>query len=268
MAAKYLFFDAESHNSAVLPAGKLLGMDQTDDTSISLKFADVDGTDGLITEVDLTIDTGTEKAVMKAISEAIAFGKEQFCVVADDANSIYLSSSITNVEITTGGSGLSAGTGITSGTGTVYKSWQESLGNGVIKTSIFVDLTGLAGGADGDIIGAASAANCHIGQYTVAKCGTVFSASLTCLEVPTVGPDDIEIHSGDESTGTEDAAMSGLTNNTTLAAAGAPFSATQGGTIPFSALPAVDQFLYIVDGEGDTGVYTAGQILVELYGSK
>ncbi len=268
MAAKYLYFDPGSNNAIVMPAANLLSIDQTDDTSVSMKFTDADNTNGLITEIDLTVTTAKEKSVMKAISEAIAFGKEQFLVIADSVNNSYLDSDITGVSVTSSGSGLSAGTGITSGTGTVYHSWQEGLGNGIIKTSVFVDLTGLAGGADGDIIGkAAGTANCHIGQYTVAKCGTLFAASLRCLEVPAVGPDDIEIHSGDESTGAEDAAMSGLTNNTTLAAAGAAFAAAQGGNIPFSALPAADQFLYIVDGEGDTGVYTAGQILIELFGA-
>ena len=270
--SKFLYFDGDGHNAMTFPVDRLLSIDQLDDVSVQLTFEHVLGTTSSYTKVDLTVDAGTEKAVMKDISEAIAFGKDQFIIVADSVNSNYISSSITAVSVDDSGannnSGLTAGTGITGGTGTVYHSFSEKNGN-IIKTSIFVDLTGLAGGADGDIIGkAAGTANCHIGQYTVAEVGTIFAASLTCLELPLVGPDDIEIHSGDEATGAEDAAVSGLTNNTLLAAAGAAFSATQGGTIPFVALPAADQYLYIVDGEGDTGVYTAGQILIELYGTE
>ena len=61
---------------------------------------------------------------------------------------------------------VEAGTGITTGTGTVYRSSVIREG-GIIRTSIWIDLTGLRSTASGDIIGVDGTSNvCHIGQIT------------------------------------------------------------------------------------------------------
>ena len=267
MAAKYLYFDPGSNNAITLPVDQLRGIDQIDDTSVVLKFGDVDDTNGVTTEVDLTVTTAKEKDVMQNISDAIAFGKDQFLVVADSVNNDFVSPDISAVTVSTGGSGLSAGSGITSGSGTVYHSFIEGLGGGVIKTSIFVDLTGLASSADGDVIGKAGTANSHIGQYTVAKSGTLFAGRISYMEIPAGGDPDIELHSADESTLAEDAAITSGTNNTALAQPAVDVAIAQMGPFALSALPSADQFLYLVDGAGTDANYTAGKVLIELFGT-
>ena len=104
-----------------------------------------------------------------------------------------------------------AGTGITTGTGTVYEAGVIKIGE-VFHTTILIDLTGLASSGSGDIIGKAATANSHIGQITAAVNGTVLGGKLTCLEAPAGGDPDINLWYADEATGTEDAAVTGLTN--------------------------------------------------------
>jgi hypothetical protein len=265
MAAKYLFFDPNSNNALVMPAEQLLSMDQTDNTSISLRFSDAQGSNGASTEVDLTVSAGTEKAVMKAISESIAFGKDQFLVVADSVNSDYLHADITGVSVTTSGQGLTEGSGI-AGTGTLYYSWREHVGDGVIKTQIFADLTGLeAGGGSGDIIGGASgAANSHFGQVTTAICGTIFHGHLDVLEVPAGSSTDIDLYSATEGTGAEDAGLAATLTETLLLNAGTWAVATR---LQLTVLPAADQYLYLANIGTEDAAITAGRFLLTLYGT-
>jgi len=53
----------------------------------------------------------------------------------------------------------------------------------------------------GDIIGVASAANCHLGQVTTAVNGKIFRASFSCLTIPATGEPDIDIATGTVATG-------------------------------------------------------------------
>lgn len=264
MAAKYLYFDPGSNNALVMPADQLLSMDQTDDTSISLRFSDSQGSNGASTEVDLTVTTGKEKDVMKSISEAVAFGKDQFLVVADSVNSNYVDSNISGVSITASGSGLSAGSGI-AGTGTLYYSWREHVGDGVVKTQVFSDLTGLtAGGTSGDIIGGSGgAANSHFGKFETAITGTVFHAHLDVLEVPAGGAADIDLYAATEATGAEDAAVGSLTE-TLLLNAGTWAVETR---LQLTALPAADSYLYLANIGTENAAFTAGRFLLTLYGT-
>ena len=264
MAAKYLFFDPGSNNALVMPADQLLSMDQTDDTSISLRFSDAQGSNGASTEVDLTVTTAKEKDVMKAISEAIAFGKDQFLVVADSVNSDYLHDDISGVSVTASGQGLTEGSGIT-GTGTLYYSWREHIGDGVIKTQVFADLTGLhAGGTSGDILGGAGgAANSHFGQVTTAICGTVFHAHLDVLEVPAGCSTSLDLYSATEGTGAEDAAVTDLTE-TLLLDAGTWAVETR---LQLTALPAANSYLYLANIGTEDAAATAGRFLLTLYGT-
>ena len=155
-----------------------------------------------------------------------------------------------------------AGTGITGGTGTIYRSSVIREG-GIIKTSILIDLTGLRSTASGDIIGVDGTSNvCHIGQITAARNGTILAGRMTCLEAPAGGDEDINVHSATEGTGVEDGAISSLTE-TLLVNSG---DLALGTVVIFSAVPAADEFLYLTLGSTTNADYTAGKLLIELFG--
>jgi len=171
-----------------------------------------------------------------------------------------------------GNTGLTAGSGIdhSDGDGSpVYVSWQEVFGD-VVKTYVYVDLDGLVSAAAADVIGANDAANCHIGQYTTAKCGTLFAGKMYCLETPTTGEPDIDVYSSTVATGTENVAIthSDLGTEVALLDAGADWTLTMAPK-HFSALPAADTYLYLVaSGGGDAGEYGAGKFIIELWGKR
>lgn len=164
------------------------------------------------------------------------------------------------------GSGMASpaatGAGI-EGTAVVYET-SVSENNGIVTTSIMIDLTGLnSGGTAGDIIGKNGSGVAYIGRITTADSGTVFGVKMTCYEVPTGGDDDIDLYSATEGTGVEDVAISTLTetqiiNSGTLAL----------GTTVFGTDIAANQYLYLVGQGTSNATYTAGRLLIEIYGSK
>lgn len=155
---------------------------------------------------------------------------------------------------------------LTKGTGfalaTTYASGVFREG-GIIVTRILLDIEGVnEGGGAGDIIGDNGQANAHIGQITAALNGTIIGGRMRCLEVPTGGTVDIDLYSATEGTGTEDAAVSGLTETQLLNSGNWTINLDQSLT----TLPAADEYLYLVgQATGDTA-YTAGKFLIELYG--
>ena len=159
-----------------------------------------------------------------------------------------------------------AGSGITSGAGTLYRSVVTQEG-GVIHTTIFVDLTGLKSGASaGDIIGKASAANCHLGQITTAVNGVLYRGQMACIEVPATGEPDIDLASGTVATGTQDAAASGLSGYVLNYDHAADYTAV-GQSAVFTSVPVPNSYIYLVtSGGADTAVYTAGQVVIEFWG--
>ena len=159
---------------------------------------------------------------------------------------------------------MTPGTGISTGTNTVCEHSVVKVG-GLYHTVILVDLTGLnSGDADGDIVGKADTANCHIGRILAAVNGTIFAGKVTCLETPAGGEPDIDLYSAVEATGTEEAAASGLTETALLAAAA---DWTAGTTKGLTAFPAADEYLYLVASGGATNAtYTAGIFEIELWG--
>jgi hypothetical protein len=154
------------------------------------------------------------------------------------------------------------GAGI-AGTAVVYET-SVSENNGIVTTSIMIDLTGLnSGGTAGDIIGKNGSGVAYIGRITTADNGTVFGVKMTCYEVPAGGDDDIDLYSATEGTGVEDVAISTLTetqiiNSGTLAL----------GTTVFGTDIAANQYLYLVGQGTSNATYTAGRLLIEIYGSK
>ena len=155
-----------------------------------------------------------------------------------------------------------AGTGITTGTGTVYEAGVIKIGE-VFHTTILIDLTGLASSGSGDIIGKAATANSHIGQITAAVNGTVLGGKLTCLEAPAGGDPDINLWYADEATGTEDAAITGLSNQVQMCDSG---DLALNSVISIPTPPAADKYIYMVTGAATNADYTAGKILIEFFG--
>lgn len=134
----------------------------------------------------------------------------------------------------------------------------------LIVTSIVVDLSTLIGSAtDLDIIGESAAADCHWGQITTAKSGTLVGGKVTCLEVPAGGTADIDFYSAAESTGAQDALVTSLTETALITAGGAW---TSGATKGMTGLPAANDYLYIANGAASGGTFSAGKFLIELYG--
>ena len=268
MAAKYLFFEAGSDGAITYAAENLIGIDQVGDGSIEMKFKNVNGVSNVSDVVTLTVTSASEQAVMKAISEAIAFGKDQFLVVADDDAGSYLHSDITACSVSAGEGGLTPGSGITAGAA-FYKSWTQALGGGVVKTSVFIDLTGLASGDNAnDIIGDdGGVANSHIGQYTTAKMGTLFAVVMEAKELPAGGDPDINLVFADEATLAENTALSAATNGGTTINSGDLVAGTP--VYAHAGFPAVNQYFYLSNGTGDhEAAYTGGNLLIEFYGQK
>lgn len=138
--------------------------------------------------------------------------------------------------------------------------------NGTTKlTRIVLDMTGLVGSAtDLDIIGnTGGTASAHLGRITAALSGTIVGGRVTCLEVPAGGTADIDFYSATESTGAQDALVTGLTETVLVTSGGAWTSGLSKG---MTALPAANDYLYMTNGAAAGGTFTAGKFLIELYG--
>ncbi len=161
---------------------------------------------------------------------------------------------------------MSPGSGITLGSGTICEAHVSRHGS-LIKTEIFIDMTGLTSGVTiGDIIGVVTEANCHIGKLSAAVNGTIVYGKITCLETPVGGDPNIIFYStATESTGTQDAAVTGLTDEVAFTANG-DWTGAIATPIVLTALPGVG-YMYMVDGGGTAIIYTAGQFLLELWGT-
>jgi hypothetical protein len=150
---------------------------------------------------------------------------------------------------------------------TAYSSEITKVGK-VITTHIYIDIEGLVNSTTaGDIIGDSAAANCHLGQILVAECGQVFSGSMSCLEAPTGGDPDIDLYAAVESTGTENAAISGLTSTVVLVAGGGSWTLGQSQALTGDP-DGTSDYLYLTVGSagGAPGTYTAGKFLIEFIG--
>jgi hypothetical protein len=262
---KYLYFDGGSNNALNIPVTRLLSMDQTGDTNIRMTFEHKDGTTNARTTVDLTINSGKEREVLKHLTQLAHGTGANFAIVADSPNNYFTHPEITAVSVDDGGSngnGLTAGAGITAAA-ELYRSSVERNGN-MVKTTILIDLTGLRSTAAGDIIGDDGTSDpCHIGQITAAQNGTIVAGKITCFEAPVGGASDIDIFAATDGTGAEDTAISGLTGQSQLVNAGVH---TLGSEDALTAFPAADSYLYLVAGTTSDADYSEGKFLIELYG--
>jgi len=153
------------------------------------------------------------------------------------------------------------GAGISAGSGTIYHASVVREGD-IITTRILMDLTGLSAAAAGDIIGTAGV--CHIGQITDAVNGRIMGGGIRCFEAPTGGDADIDLYGADEATGAYDAAITSLTNDTQAINSGTLALTTDGSLIADSI--AANDYLYLVSVGATASAYTAGRILITLYG--
>jgi len=165
-----------------------------------------------------------------------------------------------------GNTGLVPGTGISAVAG-AHTSWKEFIGNQIQKTSILIDLVGLASGGANDIIGKdGGVANCHIGQYTVATCGTLDAIKMSWLELAAGGDPDVNLASADEATLAENTALSAATNPVTIINGG-DGTATDNTKLSARTLATANQYLYLSNGASTDAAYTAGRLLIELWGT-
>lgn len=134
----------------------------------------------------------------------------------------------------------------------------------LIITRIVIDMSTLIGSAtDLDIIGESAAADCHWGQVTTAKSGTMVGGLVTCLEVPAGGTADIDFYSAAESTGAQDALVTSLDEVALVTSGGAWTSGTSKG---MTLLPRANDYLYITNGAAAGGTFSAGKFLIQLFG--
>jgi hypothetical protein len=155
---------------------------------------------------------------------------------------------------------MTAGSGFT-GTGSTIEHSVVKVG-GLFRTTILIDLTGLNGGGTADdIIGKDGEANCHFGQITAAKNGTIFAGEMRCLEAPAGSNTDIDLNTSTVATGAEDAAVPATAAQ--LLNAGAWSVNTFKG---LTAFPAADTYLYLTSGTATAATFTAGIFVITLWG--
>jgi hypothetical protein len=139
--------------------------------------------------------------------------------------------------------------------------------DGVIITQIKFDLTGLGcvGTAADDAIGLVAGGVAYIGRYVTADYGIAFKATMSCIESPAGSAtitQDIDIIANASGSIEYDGALSTsrVINGATLVA---------GQTLE-NLVPAMtaDDYMYIAEADtaGTTGVYSAGQYILTIYG--
>jgi hypothetical protein len=212
----------------------------------------------------VTDSTGAESTVslteLGALDVTAGTGAASKAVVLDSSGGVTIPG-----EMQLNGNTLEteAGAGITGGVGTIYETSVVKMG-GIIHTYILLDLTGLSSSTtDLDIIGQGVSA-AHIGRITAARNGTILSGTMTCLEVPAGGADDIDLYAATEGTGVFDGGVAALTETALITSGGAW---TLAGVKAIAAVPAANQYMYLTGGEaGTAAAYTAGKFLIHLQG--
>jgi hypothetical protein len=169
---------------------------------------------------------------------------------------------LTATRVPTARAANAAGVGIT-GTADNYNTAVTKMGS-IIKTEILIEIDGLnSGGTINDIIGADGAGVAHLGQITAAVNGTIYAGKIECLETPTGGNPDIDLWYADEATGVEDTLITALTNEIQCINHGA-WTAAEMDVL--TAFPAANKYLYLATGAATDATYTAGILLITLYG--
>jgi hypothetical protein len=142
--------------------------------------------------------------------------------------------------------------------------------NNVVTTTIQVALKGCSNKNDiDDVIGRLGIAQARLCKVTSAEMGQIFKISMSCTELPTASSNvglDIDLRSSASLVRSYDFDLSG---GTSLIAAGGDWAL--GKTIEqLVTVPTANHGLYLTTGATHTGdsVYTAGQLVITLYGHK
>jgi hypothetical protein len=135
---------------------------------------------------------------------------------------------------------------------------------GLIITRYLIDLTGLAAAAAGDVIGNASGGAAYFARYSTAVSGTNLGGTLYCFEAPAGGDADIDVNSSTAFTGVYNDAASGLAGDTQVVNSGTLALTTDASVIPDTI--ADGDALYLISIGSSAAAYTAGRILLTLYG--
>ena len=100
---KMLYLASGADAAICFKASELRGLRMDADDSIVLQFSNVasltNGSPSATAEI--TVGNEKQKEVMEAISNEIAFGNNAFVVIADEVNSVYLTSDITACDAVT-----------------------------------------------------------------------------------------------------------------------------------------------------------------------
>ena len=134
----------------------------------------------------------------------------------------------------------------------------------IIVTYILIDLAGLADGdANGDIIGnPAGGEKCYFFLYDADIMGTNYGGDITCMETPAGGDPDIDLYYATEATGKQDGAIGSLTETQVI-----DHGDWTAGDVDALSAPIVDgKYVYLVCGTKTDATYTAGQLMIKLYG--
>jgi len=148
------------------------------------------------------------------------------------------------------------------GTGVAPKAYRRTE-NGVIITTYKIDLTGLtAKGTDDDCIGLkVGAADSYFDQYTIATHGVLFKTEMICVET-LAGAATVEVDLSAAAAAKEyDEAVGDKFLDSGITAAGQ-------SAVDLVNTPTADHYLHIVESDdvGDDSVFTAGQLIIILYG--
>ncbi len=130
-------------------------------------------------------------------------------------------------------------------------------------TRICVELTGLASVAAGDVLGLAAGGAAYICRIPAAS-GTIVGGTLRCFEAPVGGDADIDVYSATAATAAYNDAISGVAGPTQAVNSGTLAWRTDGSLIPDTVVAA--DYLYLVSVGATADTYTAGRILITLYG--
>lgn len=169
---------------------------------------------------------------------------------------------VTNMPVSAVGAGFDTANGVK------HMPYGKRGSTGMIVTEIYVDLHAAAVSSsttDLDIIGESAGGAAYIGQITAANHGTIVGMTMTCIEVPATGVNDINLCTS--------TAATAVYNDDSSAAAGYSLIVDCNGAwtlglvkVP-TTLPAANSYLYLAGGTGGTaGAYSAGKFLIKLYG--
>ena len=288
----YLFFAAADINTGgskaareglCIASSRYLSCDPVSTTTTAFFFDGIEGRDEGVIKVVLTHATNKNKDVIKAMMSIINSQPSHggFVVVADsdvagtskdsEYSKAFNGLDVTTVAITeskesnqvTGVSGaglLGTGIGLP-----VIKRYEQ---NGILVTTALIDLTGLTahGATNNDVIGIkALAPDAYLFRYKSADHGKLFKASLACLELPAGAGSLVDINvvgNASSSLGYSEAGGTDYVVNS-----GTHVAQRSVENLDLSAVTD-GMYLYLTEGttDGDDSVFTAGQLLLTLYG--